>query len=173
MCSTSVSLSEIIIKLNHNNSFDDEKRKVREQLPAPKAILIASLSADYYEWTSRRTTTTRQPAVHGSACSSGATRGRAGHGHGAANARSEDARGDLPAQLLRRAAHVGDLHVRVREQQPRLGAADDAAHGAPEHVRAVSMEPCNLRPPGVTCRGYAEDEEDVARHVTGAARMTA
>ncbi|TVU00502.1 hypothetical protein EJB05_54067, partial [Eragrostis curvula] len=32
-------------------------------------------------------------------------------------------------------------------------------------VRAVSMEPCNLTPPRVTCRGYAEDKEDLARHV--------
>ncbi|TVU12093.1 hypothetical protein EJB05_45720, partial [Eragrostis curvula] len=33
-------------------------------------------------------------------------------------------------------------------------------------VRAVSMEPCNLTPPRVKCRGYNEDK-DLAQHVKG------
>nr|CAB3467442.1 unnamed protein product [Digitaria exilis] len=36
-------------------------------------------------------------------------------------------------------------------------------------VRAVSMEPCDLAPPRVRCKGYPadKDKEDVARHVKG------
>jgi hypothetical protein len=48
---------------------------------------------------------------------------------------------DLPAQLLRGAGHVGDLHVRVHERQPRRHPPDDAvlrasAHGPRPAVRA-------------------------------------
>lgn len=32
-------------------------------------------------------------------------------------------------------------------------------------VRAMSVEPCNLTPPRVKCTGYADDKEDLDRHV--------
>ncbi|KAK3131922.1 hypothetical protein QOZ80_6AG0513420 [Eleusine coracana subsp. coracana] len=134
-----------------------------------KAILIASLYADYYE---RLRLTYYEHAAKGGARVSVFQPSHEGVQATERRAHNQKALSEIyllgfsDALLTSGMSTFGYVSSSLAGVRPTiLLTAHRHKVPATPCVRAVSMEPCNLTPPRVRCTGYAEDKEDLAQHV--------